>query len=678
MKKLANGVYCFTLGTPEVFTPVSVLQPDSKWDAINALSDHACPFESLGFTAREGACLVEIPLAADEELYGLGLTLKSFAQTGLKKMLRTNCDPVADNGDSHAPVPFYVSTKGYGVLVDTARYASFYMGHVKMRGSRQDLENYQSAGTPKGHWWAKSGSGNVFVDIPAAKGVKVYVFAGDSLKDAVARYNLFSGGGAFVPMWGLGVMYRGYMHADASHLLSLSKTLRDQDIPCDILGLEPGWQSHFYSCSYVWDQKRFPDPDGFLEKMRNTGFRVNLWEHAYIHPSSPLFEPMKEYAADCYVWDGLVPDFSLKEARETFSAYHDTFRKQGVSGFKLDECDNSDMMSNWGFPNFASFPSGIDGECMHSLYGLLYQKTMKKLYDDVSERTFGECRQSYALAAPYPYGMYSDLYNHTDFVRGMASAAFSGILWTPEVRQANSNEELLRRIAATVVSPQAVLNCYMVPYPPWMQFDYDKNMAGEFLSDAPAITDACRNLLQMRMALIPHLYTAFYRYHTQGTPPVRPLVMDYPEDVNTRDIWDTFLLGNGLLAAPVIAGLGDTRRIYLPRGDWYDLYTNEKHQGGQWIEKTVPLDEIALYVREGTLLALAKPIPHIEEDTVFDMEFTAYGSDVCTCYLIGDDGVSNDYLTKGVAEILYTADGDILTQSSKHPRYRTVSMQRVR
>lgn len=184
------------------------------------LSDKAAPFteSDIRFRKRTGAVTLELPLEPSEDLYGLGLMLKSFRQTGLKKKLRSNSDPTSDNGDTHAPVPFYVSTKGYGVLIDTARYLSFHCGNVKMRGSRQDRENYPSAGTELGHWWVKTGSGNMFVDIPAAEGIDVYLFCGDSLRDAVARYNLFSGGGAFLPVWGLGVLYRAYMPGDQKHV----------------------------------------------------------------------------------------------------------------------------------------------------------------------------------------------------------------------------------------------------------------------------------------------------------------------------------------------------------------------------------------------------------------------------------------------------------------------------
>ena len=679
MEKIANGIYKITVGTPETFTPVSVLKPRPRLETINRLSDGPCPFteEQIGLRHRAGGCTVELPLDISEDVYGLGLTLKSFRQSGLKKQLRTNCDPVADHGDSHAPVPFYVSTRGYGVLVDTARYATFHAGNIKVRGSRQDEESFPSAGTPFGHWWAKQGSGNMFISVPAAQGVTLYVFVGDDVKDAVARYNLFSGGGAYVPLWGLGVMYRGDMRGDAAHMLRLARHLRETDIPCDIFGLEPGWQSHAYSCTYAWDENRYPDPQAFLKEMRDIGFRVNLWEHAYVHPDSPIFEAMKPYAGDCFVWDGLIPDFTLPEARQVFQSIHRDMVEDGVTGFKLDECDNSDMMGNWGFPDFAAFPGGRDGEQMHTVLGLLYQRTMLDMFRQRGLRTFGEVRQTSALAAPYPYVLYSDLYNHADFIRGMANAAFSGILWTPEVRQSASREELLRRIAAAVTSPQTVINSYMVAMPPWLQFDEEKNRAGERMPDWREMADIVRRLLQTRMRLIPHLYAAYAQYYLRGIPPVRPLVMDAPDDLNTRDIWDQYMLGEGLMAAPLIADTGDTRRVYLPKGRWYDFYTGACHEGGRWIDKTVPLDEIALFVREGTLLPLAEPLPCVADDTVFDLHVTAYGDGDMSRQLPDDDGVSDDYLAQGIAmcELRATGDGCAITDNR---RYRVASFHRVR
>lgn len=680
MEKLANGVYVMRFGTEEALTPYSILKPNARWEQLASLSDPALPFEEgdVRVKARAGGFLLELPLEQGEDVYGLGLTLKSFRQTGLKKTLRANSDPVADNGDSHAPVPFYVTSKGYGVLINTCRHVAFHAGNVKMRGSKQDAEKFPSAGTYYGHWWIKEGSGNMFVDVAGAQGVSVYIFCGESMLDAVARYNLFSGGGALVPRWGLGVMYRGYMPGDGAHMLRLAKQLREQHIPCDIFGLEPGWQTHAYSCTYKWDPERYPDPDAFLKKMADMDYHVNLWEHAYVHPDSPIFEAMKPYAGDSYVWDGLVPDFTTQGAREVFQKHHDRLVAQGVEGFKLDECDSSDFTANWGFPDFAEFPGGMDGEQMHAIFGCLYQQTIHDLYLRRNQRTYGEVRQTGPFSAPLPYVLYSDLYDHTDFVRGMAGAAFSGILWTPEVRQADTKEELLRRIAAAVVSPQTVVNAYMVAMPPWMQYDREKNIDGVLLDDYRELTDMCRRLLEVRMRLIPHLYMAFTRYYEDGIPPVRPLIMDFPDEAEAKDVYDQFMLGEGLMAAPLIAGKGDTRSVYFPRGVWYDVNTGARIEGNQTLEISPALDEVPMYAREGTLLAWAKPQECLGKDEHFDLDVTAYGQQDSECWLACDDGRSIVQPSAGIPKMKLRAVGDNLTVENEHGLYTVSSFRRVK
>lgn len=678
MEKIANGLYRLTFGEPEELTPVSVLKPEPRFGELNARPDYGIPFpeEEICCRRRAGSFLVEVPLSPEEDLYGLGLMLKSFRQTGRKKLLRANSDPAADTGDSHAPVPFYLSTAGYCILIDTARYVTLSMGNCKIRGSRQDREGFESAGTEYGHWWVKAGSGNLFIDIPAARGVELYVFCGEDMKDALARYNLFSGGGVLPPIWGLGVMYRAYMHGDRERIYTLAKELRKSEMPCDIFGLEPGWQTHFYSCTYQWDEERFPDHQKMLTDLADMGFKVNLWEHAYVNPQSPVFEDLKPYAGDQYVWDGLVPDFATEEAQRIFADYHAGLAREGISGFKLDECDNSDFTANWGFADFTQFPSGLDGEQMHTLFGALYQKTIIRVFEKENVRTWGEVRNATAFAAPNPYVLYSDLYDHEDFVRGMASASCSGILWTPEVRQAESEEELLVRIAAAVVSPQMVINSYQVKMPPWVQWDTAKNLEGERLPNADELTQKCRSLLNMRMKLIPWLYAAYYTYYEKGIPPIRPLVLDYPDDQTARPVYDEYLLGEGLLAAPVIFGKGDRRRIWLPKGNWYDYDTGFRLEGGQWMERKVRPGDLPLFVREGTLLALAEPEQYIGEHTCFRLHLTAYGAEKCSLTLISDDGVSCCY-QKGVRKIQYTADRDGLVEPEADERYCVVDYKRI-
>ena len=134
MEELYKGIYKITLGRPEADTPITLRRTSVCEEGLNKLGGDGkkVPFseEEIIFQENKRGCLIELPLEDDEQIYGFGLMLKSFNQKGKKKMVRVNADPVGDTGDSHAPVPFYVSSKGYGVLVDTARYVSFYCGNI--------------------------------------------------------------------------------------------------------------------------------------------------------------------------------------------------------------------------------------------------------------------------------------------------------------------------------------------------------------------------------------------------------------------------------------------------------------------------------------------------------------------------------------------------------------------
>ena len=397
-------------------------------------------------------------------------------------------------------------------------------------------------------------------------------------------------------------------------------------MPCDVLGMEPGWHAHAYSCSYTWRPERFPQPEKMLTDLRDREFDVNLWEHAFIHPASPMFEDMKPYAGDIAIWQGLIPDLSIPEAREQFGRFHqEAFVENGISGFKLDECDNSDFMAfPWSFPEHTRFPGGMDGEQMHSMFGSLFQRTISSLFKKMGRRTLSQVRSSHAFAAPQPFVLYSDLYDHRDFLRGVVNSGFSGLLWTPEVRQCASVEDLYRRIQSVLLSPMAQINAWMIPHPPWKQVDAEKNRAGDFMADWQEVQNNIRALYRQRMQLLPYIYSAFIQYQREGIPPFRALILDFPGDVEVQEIDDQWMLGPDCMSVPLIAG-EEKRRAYFPETDWDHYKTGRKMpMGGQ--EVSCSMDSLPLYVREGALLPLADPVPFITTETVFDITVIGFGS----------------------------------------------------
>lgn len=555
-----------TFGTPEEFVP-SMFCRDFRPVETGVRYDEG----RIGFRVNARGCVLTLPLEAEEQIYGFGLQITCFNHKNKKLTLRPNADPVKPTGDAHAPAPFFVSTGGYGIFFDTLRDAEFYCGvpdAATWIPGKQGEETY----IPK----VIGGDSVMKVQIPAAKGVTLYIFEGNTITDVVSEYNRMAGGGPLVPDWGLGPFYRCYMRYTQEEVLGMAEYFRKAEIPCDILGLEPGWQTRAYSCSYVWNPERFPDPEGMIRKLREMGYHVNLWEHAFTHPESPLAEEVKKGCGETVCWGGYVPDFALPEIRSAFAKYHREHVMYGaVDGFKLDECDGSDYTGSWSVPNCDRFPSGLDGEQYHSLFGTLYMQAMLEALE--GQETLSEVRSAGALGASYPFVLYSDLYAHRDFIRACANSGFAGLLWAPELRHAESRKDLIRRLQTAVFSVQCLINAWYCQKAPWL----DLGCEGEV-----------RELLKLRKSLVPMLHKAFQQYHETGKAPVRALVSDFTNDPETWNIDDEYIFCD-MIVAPLTAE-SDTRRVYLPEGEWVDFFTGTPASSG-WSEYTG--DGIPVYRR---------------------------------------------------------------------------------
>ena len=210
------------------------------------------------------------------------------------------------------------------------------------------------------------------------------------------------------------------------------------------------------------------------------------------------------------------------------------------------------------------------------MFGVLYMQAIMKALGD--NPTLSEVRNAGALSASYPFVLYSDLYDHEDFIRGMVNSGFSGILWTPELRDAKSKTDLIRRLQSTVFSVQCLINAWYCEKAPWLEFDCE---------------DEVRELLKVRKTLVPMLKKAFDEYKTTGKPPVRALVMDYTDDKETYKIDNQYIFCDNLIVAPMTAK-EESRKVYLPEGNWVDYWTKQPVKSG-WFE--VATENIPVYER---------------------------------------------------------------------------------
>jgi alpha-D-xyloside xylohydrolase len=636
--KMIPGIWKAHIEFPwEAYSPGGLLERSGNSPGVEALAaqeERGFPFAKQpqsGFFA--GKCILRFPLGEHERLYGLGLGYQKLEQTMQAKHLRSDHYGGTDNGRTHVPTPFYISDAGYGVFIDCAAVVSFYTGAA----NRLDAENPppEKNRSRDDDWISAIRSDCVEVSFNGAK-TDVYIFAAPTMKETAAKFNLLCGGGCLPPKWGFGFWHRVNMRYSAEDVKREAAEFKAHDIPLSVIGLEPGWQSNTYPCTHEWDAERFPDPSGFINEMAEQGIRINIWENLYISKKAALYPKIKPYCGSHTVWGGAVPDFTLDEARKLVADQHRRDHLDaGISGYKIDECDGYD---SWLWPDHAEFPSGIPGDEMRQILAPLFARLTKELYREKGIRTYGLIRAANAGMQPLPYCIYNDCYDFSQYMTGLVSCGFSGALWCPEMRDARSAEEWVRRFQMAVLSPMMMLNGWANSAQPWL---------------FPEVLALIRKAILLRYELLPYLYTAFAAYRFRGIPPFRALCMDFSsfgaytskgildgtdnpyKTDSIKEITDQYMAGESLMVAPAFTR--QTRRaVIFPRGVWFDYYTGERIEGGRTITVDCPLEKLPLFVRGGKDHSL---IPLISEGRLTARCYGEEGS----FELYDDDGETYKY-----------------------------------
>jgi alpha-glucosidase (family GH31 glycosyl hydrolase) len=679
--KVASGIWLAKAGNPDSVNFLTTSGAKPKMSTINAMADVPFPLsqEEISFRVVDGKTYLRFPLDRAEKIVGLGLNFKTVEQRG--RIMRLHVDHYGgrDNGRTHAPVPFYVSSKGYGVFINSPTYIDVWVGTAVRKDSKNPPE-VRDRNTDKS-WDATPYSDNVEILVPA-HGTEVYIFGGPTMLNVVQRYNLFNGGGCLPPRWGLGFWHRTpTLYSDKDVAAEVAE-FKKRNFPLSVIGLEPGWQSRSYPCTYEWDSSRFPDPSKFINDMNQQGVQVNVWLNPFVSPESELYRPILPFTASHTVWTGVVPDYSLPAARKLIASHFEkNLLNIGVSGFKMDENDGYD---EWLWPDVTTFPSGHSAEQMRQLYGVMMQKMTADLYRKKNIRTYGLVRASNAGATAFPYVIYNDYYSHPDFITALINSSFAGVLWTPEVRGSATAEEWLRRMQTVCFSPLAMLNAWSDGTKPW---------------SFPEVEKQVFEVAWQRMQLLPYLYTTYAEYTFYGTPPVRAMNLEdgftsdtqtIPGELNStenpyataikKEIKDQFMVGDALLVAPIFAGQKE-RTVILPKGKWYDFYTGQLAGDGEIITVS-GLDRIPVFVKDGAIIPMAQnPDPHSDPLKAIDLEIRHYGSKAGNSKLYDDDGTSYDY-EKGVyiwreLKVVRRKDGKLTGTMSKAEKGKPDSFGKV-
>lgn len=521
----------------------------------------------------------------ETEYYGTGERFQSLNQRGYILPIRTD-DRFGNKGvGSYKPIPFFVSSRGFGVWVDTFAPGTFDLG-----GSERFKTELSFRDTS----------------------LRVVFISGPSIAAVLENWTALTGRARVPPPWAFGLWKSRDVHFNREEVLEDVEKLRRFHIPASVLVIDSPWETGYNDFEINRDQ--FADAEAMLQRVDRLGFRLTLWFTPFINSRNTIdmhgitgsarnfseAEPHLVHDAKGNValmewWKGAggLIDFTNAEAKEWWFSQLGKTKRYGARGFKCDDGEGNVVPE-------AVFHDGTPAYKMKNRYSILYDSAVQEYID----RELGGdgvliARSGYTGMSSRGIAWAGD--NHADFsfadglptvILAGQNAALSGIsLWGSDIAgyAGRPDKELFLRWSAFGV------------FCPLMQIHMTSNL-GPWDFDAETL-ESFRRLAVLRVQLFPYLYDAVHEASRSGMPLIRPMVLAFPGDAEARRQIYQFLFGPDLLVAPMYQR-GTRRSVYLPKGTWFDYWTSTKYAGPAFVEVEVPLDRIPLFVREGAILPM--------------------------------------------------------------------------
>ena len=534
--------------------------------------------------------LTELSLSVGEAVYGLGERFTAFVKNG-QTVETWNEDGGTASQIAYKSIPFYMTNRGYGVLVDSPDNVSFEVASEKVE--------------------------YVGFSVPGEK-LSYYFFYGPSPKQVLTRYTDLTGKPALPPAWSFGLWLSTSFttNYDEETTSSFIQGMKDRDIPLSVFHFDCYWMKAFHWCDFEWDKDCFPDIRGTLRRYHDRGLKICCWINPYIAQGTGFF---KEAAENGYllmradgrgVWQtdnwqaGMgVVDFTNPAAVKWYTDKLRTLLEDGVDCFKTDFGER--------IPVNVRYYDGSDPQAMHNYYTFLYNKAVFELLKEVKGE--GEAvlfaRSATVGGQQFPVHWGGDCSANypsmAETLRGGLSFAMSGFsFWSHDISgfESTATPDLYKRWAAFgLLSSHSRLHgsgSYRVP---WLFDDQASEVVAHFT--------------KLKCSLMPYLYGKAIEAHEEGTPLMRPMVFEFTQDPACTYLDTQYMLGDALLVAPVFRE-DSICTYYLPRGKWTHLLSGEVKDGGCWQEDQYDYFSLGLYVKENSLL----PTGAVQERPDYDYE----------------------------------------------------------
>ncbi|MEO8404033.1 MAG: TIM-barrel domain-containing protein [Chitinophagaceae bacterium] len=528
---------------------------------------------------------------------------------------------------NYCPIPFFMSTKGYGIFFHNAYPTTWDMGAAK-----NDEYSFRADGGE----------------------LDYYFIYGPKLPAVLEQYTLVTGRSPLLPKFALGLHMGTYsggtwgyeQFTSDQYVINLARKLREMGIYVDILWLDSTWRTFGKkggkgATSFEW-RETFKDPKGMFDSLYKMNYKMvglhlrprfdngNFIQLLDTAQKLGYTYPEKDNPGDFVnFFDSASVDFWWK---------HGVMRV-GAIGAKFLKTDEGSAFGALANESDKVGPTGKDIARLHNIFPLAYAKAPYEKFQSYNGiRGLNHTREGYAGIQRYPFIFAGDWPSEWQYfepvIKAGLNVGMSGVgYWTNCM---GGFEHL--------ADPELYMR--------WCQFGMLGPLAMVFGMDHPGYKEpwaygdeAFRNFKKydsLRSCLLPYLYSTAYQQYKTGLPIMRSLVLHYQDDPNTYTISDQYMLGDNMMVCPVTTKGAVTRTIYFPEGIWYDYWTGKKIDGKKYLNVVAATDVLPVYIKAGGIVPMQPFMKYTDEKPLTALTLQLYaGNGSFNVY--EDDGQSLDY-----------------------------------
>lgn len=527
--------------------------------------------------------------------YGLGEKGGDLNKKGCYTENFNTDDPETDDDSItyYKTIPFYVALKEeatYGIFFDNSFRSYFDMGK-----ERQDRIFFGAIGGQ----------------------IQYYFIPGENIKEVVKNYTALTGRMEMPPLWSLGYQQCRFSYFSKEEVRELVKTFEEKDIPLDVVYLDIDYMDGFRVMTFK--TPNFDDASGLISDLKEKGIRtITIIDPGVkVDEEYSVFKNGKEgnhftkkldgemFIGAVWPGDSAFPDFSNKNCREWWKSELKKFiSEHGMDGIWNDMNEpcvfNNDHKTMLETCLHNSDNGVIEHKEFHNRYGFEMSRCSKEAQEELhpNERGFSMTRATYAGGQRYSsvwtgdnMSLWSQMRMSISMNANLGISGFSFVGNDVSGFGLDSSEELFIRwmeIGPFIPIFRNHSNMYTRRQEPW--------------AFGPRAEKIAKKSIELRYELLPYIYDLYYISYKEGLPIFRPMIMEYEKDINLLNMREQFMLGENMLVAPVLYEGERSKTVYLPKGIWFNYFTMEKLQGGKWYKLPCELDEILVFVKDGSII----------------------------------------------------------------------------